>query len=474
MPVVPRIAPLFVLVSACAVSQPATGGGVLTHGVAVGEVTSDSAVVWARCVDRAAVPVSIFEGGGERREAVLQTSAASDWTGRTQISDLKPQTLYRYTVMCGTGASGSFRTAPPPSEPAALRIAWSGDLGGQNVCRDAVDDYSIFARVAAARPDFFIGIGDMVYADDACLEIGRYGNRQQPGPPPAFDLAAFRAHWSYNRDDPHFQRLLAQVPYVGVWDDHEIRNDGSAADDRKGDRDVPLFPPALQSFTEWLPWTPPAGDRTRLYRSLRWGMHAELFVLDTRQHRDRNDAPDDGTKTLLGEQQRNWLLQSLRASDATWRIVVSSVPLSIPTGKPHARDGWADGGDGTGFEREGAAILRDMAAAEMKNVVWITTDVHFATAFRYRPFAESDLVVHEFVAGPLNAGVFPHLALDPTFHPERLFLWGPQAPTDIDSYAAALQWFNFGLLDIDAAGNLRMSIVNGRGEEVVHHTLTRP
>jgi alkaline phosphatase D len=471
-----RLVPILsILVGACATSGPTPrSSGILTHGVAVGEVTHDSAVVWARCAGDRAVLVRI-EGGGEVREVEMPASAESDWTGRARLSGLRAATDYEYRVECGAGAVGRFLTAPAPSAPAPVRIAWSGDLGGQNVCRDAGDGYSVFSRLAAARPDVFLGVGDMVYADDRCRATGRYGNPQVLGPPPAFSLAEFRAHWAYNRSDPHLQRLLAQVPYVGVWDDHEIRNDGGASDDQKPGSDVHLFPPALRSFMEWLPLIPPADDPTRLYRRLRWGAHAELFVLDTRQYRDRNDAPDDGGKTILGERQRDWLLQGLRESDATWRIVVSSVPLSIPTGRPRARDGWADGGDGTGFEAEATAILRQAATAGMSNLVWITTDVHFATGFRYQPFADHpDFVVHEFVSGPLNAGVFPQLTLDDTFRPRRLFLWGPKSPDDIRSYGDALEWFNFGLLDIDEDGRLRISIVNARGETVARHAIERP
>lgn len=466
---------LFILGTGCAASTPSPpAAGVLTHGVAAGQVTSDAAVIWTRCDggDRVAVRV---EGGGEVVEATMQPTAESDWTGQVRVAGLRPATQYVYRVECGSGAWGSFRTAPAPTSAAPLRIAWSGDLGGQNVCRDAGDGYGVFARLAATRPDLFLGVGDMVYADDRCQPTGRYGNRQIAGPPPARTTPEFRAHWAYNRADRHLQQLLAQVPYEGVWDDHEIRNDAGAADDQRPDSDAHLLPPALQSFLEYSPLLPPASAPTRLHRHLRWGAHAELFVLDTRQYRDRNDAPDDGDKTLLGRHQREWLVQALRDSDATWRIVVSSVPLSIPTGRPNARDGWADGSDGTGFEREAIAILRDAAAAGMNNLVWITTDVHFATGFRYQPFAEHPgFVVHEFVSGPLNAGVFPHLVLDESLHPERLFLWGPASPADIASYDEARQWFNFGLLDIDESGRLQVSIVNARGETVARYAVERP
>jgi alkaline phosphatase D len=462
------------LLLGCAAGARSESKAVLTHGVASGEVTHDSIALWARCVGGNAVPVRL-RGGGTEIDAVLRVGADSNWTGSVRVAGLRPATSYEYTIDCGAPAHGRFRTAPPPDAPASARIAWGGDIGGQNACRDAADGYSIFDRVAEANPDLFVALGDMIYADNACDEVGRYGNAQVPGPPAALDLETFREHWSYNRSDRHLQALTAQTPYVGIWDDHEIRNDGAASDDLRQGSDVHLFPLALRSFREYLPMPPPQGDPHRLYRALRWGRHAEIFILDTRQYRDRNDAPDlpGKAKTLLGKRQLEWLLRSLQQSNATWRIVVSSVPLSIPTGTgPGARDGWSNDGGNTGFESEATAILRYAAAHAMHNLVWITTDVHFATGFRYRPFeATPGFVLHELVSGPLNAGVFPRKDLDPTFRPERLFFWGPESFGDIRSYQEALGWFNFGLLDIDRSGTMTVSIVNGRGERVATHKL---
>lgn len=97
---------------------------------------------------------------------------------------------------------------------------------------------------------------------------------------------------------------------------------------------------------------------------MRWGRHVELFVLDTRSFREPNDRPDTGPapKTLLGAEQRAWLLDALAGSDATWKVVVSSVPLAIPTGRPAARDGWSDLGGETGFEREARALFAEAHA----------------------------------------------------------------------------------------------------------------
>ncbi|MGH7786230.1 MAG: alkaline phosphatase D family protein, partial [Candidatus Binatia bacterium] len=292
-----------------------------TAELAIGEVADHSAVVWARCAPPSALHVHLDGREGDLGRAV---ETASDGTAHIALAALSPASGYRVRAWCGaddgSARVATFRTAPAPEVAAPLRFAFGGDVGGQNVCRDAQRGYPIFTHIAARRPDFFIGLGDMIYADDACLPLGRYGNAQIPGPPPATDLSGFRAHWRYNRADPAFADLLAQVPLIAVWDDHEIINDAgprqAAAATAPG---VDLLPPALRAFLEYQPLRPPADDPTRLYRRLRWGRHAELFLLDTRQYRSANSAPDGAGKTMLGTAQLAWLADALQTSDATWK-----------------------------------------------------------------------------------------------------------------------------------------------------------
>lgn len=462
---------LVALSAGCSVSDFFADPGAAPQGVAAGDVRATSAVLWVRCVGSTDVGL-VVDGGATSLRRSVDPSRESDWTASVRLADLRPDTTYAYRFGCGRGVQGTFRTAPPKDARRPVKIAWGGDIGGQNVCRDETDGYSVFAAIGATRPEVFIGLGDMIYADNECEAVGRYGNRQVVGPAPALELSDFERHWRYNRADRHHRALLAAVPYVGIWDDHEIRNDSGPREESADG--VRLLPPALASFLAYHPID--SGEYGRLYRSLRWGRHLEMFVLDTRQYRDRNDAVDgpERVKSLLGTEQRTWLLEALDRSDATWRIVVSSVPLSIPTGRgDQARDGWANFNGVTGFESEAALILRHAYDHGMRNLIWITTDVHFATGFLYRPIGEDrDFAVHEFVSGPMNAGVFPHEKLDQTFRPERLFFWGPKKP--IKSYAEALSWFNFGLLEVDAEGDLTVSIVNARGVVVAEHSLPAP
>ena len=444
---------------------------VLTHGVVVGDVTADTAVLWGRA-DREGTLKVHLSGGKHHGAARLEFRAADDYTGQAVLDGLRPGTTYRYRV---GSEHGSFRTAPASGDAAPVRLAFGGDVAGQNVCRDTAEGFPIMGTIRAKRPDVFVGLGDMIYADNGCSSPGRFGNAQVPGPGPAADLATYWAHWRYNRADWASQRLLESTSYVGVWDDHEVVDDFGPLNDTRSTPPytpgVHLLPIGLEAFLDYIPIAIAPNTPKRLYRSLRWGKHVELFVLDNRQYRDANAATDspDRPKTMLGREQLTWLKESLAASDATWKVIVSSVPMSIPTGFPATapRDGWANFGGTTGFEQELLDILRFMEQHGVVNTVWLTTDVHFAEVFRYTPFP--GFVVHELVTGPLNAGIFPNADVDQTLNP--LVLFGPRPAVAPTTWNGAKDAFNFGTVEVDRGGRLTATIVNTAGETLYSLTL---
>jgi alkaline phosphatase D len=464
--------------------------------IAVGDVGSDSAVLWVQAdregtvkvelaasalPDLASGPEASAEGGVAVEQFQAELTAGSDYTAKLMVQGLSPGTIQHWRAMVvsaaglpGEPARGSFRTAPGAFDPQPVHLAWGGDLAGQNVCRDARRGFEVFDAIFATAPELFIGLGDMIYADGLCEAVGRYGNPQIPGSfGQAVDLAGFRAHWRYSRADASLRRLLAGTAYYAVWDDHEVVNDFGPLHDT---RDQPpyragahLMPLGLSAMLEQNPVGESPLTPKRLYRSVRWGQHLELLLLDTRQYRDPNLAADtaERPKTLLGREQLTWLKERLASSDATWVVVASSVPMSIPTGWPEAggRDGWADGGGTGGFSRELRAILAQAAASGRSDLLFISADVHFGAAFRYRPFAaQPEFVVHELISPPLSAGIGNTKEYDRGLGAEPLFRHAPESVDDLASYEQARAWLGFGEIRIDATGNLSAALRGVDGE----------
>jgi alkaline phosphatase D len=212
------------------------------------------------------------------------------------------------------------------------------------------------------------------------------------------------------------------------WDDHEVINDFGASwqhwnsfnTDREGYPNI--VKAGREAFFNYSPIDRNADDPNRIYRSFNWGPDLDLLILDARSYRNLNSMADkpENNKTMLGSEQLQWLKQKLLTSSATWKVISSDVPISVPTGSNASilgRDGWASGNETTtttttnsfsktGFERELQGLLKYLDYNNIKNIVFVTTDVHFPANIRYEIDANGDgdkLIFHELISGPLSA-----------------------------------------------------------------------
>lgn len=446
----------------------------LPQGTAIGDVTSQSALLWLRTDGQMRVQVewasvAAWETVSKMATAVapvartplFTTGPETDFTLTIPFNGLTPATAYRYHVFVGPKGDegqlteariegkGEFTTLPDAKTSVPVTFAWSGDLGGQHHCRRGADGYPIFDVMRAQKLDFFLFLGDTIYGDDVC-----------PSPPnePGADftastLAEYRARHRYQRGADSLRRFLESVMVYVVWDDHEVSNNFSGPFEAR-------MPAGRQAFREYWPIDSPAVDLNRLYRSVRYGADLELFILDTRQYRSRNADRDGPAKTMLGEEQLRWLLDGLAKSTATWRVIATSVPLSIPKGGGAVvpgNDGWAGGSDGTGFERERQAIVDAVVGRKLKNVVFLGGDVHYVQANAYDPDGDGRPDFYEFIAGPLSAAQGRMTLPSPALKPTNLIHEGG--------------YFNFGLVRITKSA-LDVTVVDDKGAIRFAHHLT--
>ena len=478
-----------------------------THGPVVSEVRPDSAIIWARAPGPGTLELRVHPNPGHKQKLMLRkVDASHDQTAHWQLLGLTPGRTYMVEVTYedpdgwrSDPVEATFHTAPLQIIPAEVRFAMSGDLGGQGRCRrvgssDATSGYPIFSEIAALQPDFFIMNGDQIYADGTCPAEGPDPNElHMPWtnlPGPSVSVADERVlwterptvrqiyweHWRYNRGERHYQELLRRTAFYAQWDDHEIINDQGASWSRWNPSSAQrpgyeiLTQVATSAWHDYNPVEAEVRGRGGLYRSFRWGRDVELFLVDARTFRSLNTAPDtsEDNKTLLGEEQKSWLISNLKASEATWKIVSVDVPLAQPTGsrpEENGHDGWANGSETpaeqaneaaerTGFERELLGLLRELDAAHVRNLVFLSTDVHFAQISRFSLDLDGDgdpLVLHEVIAGPLSAGASPAVTPDPTLHPDVLFAEGGL--------------FNFAYFIADRQGGEPTLTVEIRGED---------
>jgi alkaline phosphatase D len=377
---------------------------------------------------------------------------------------------------------GSFLT--PPSERRNVRVVWSGDTAGQGFgINPDFGGMRIYEAMRRAEPDFFIHSGDTIYADgpitaeprtaDGKPYLGLDGKAWrnvtlEEKAKVAETLHEYRMNYAYNLMDENVRRFNAAVPMLAQWDDHEVTNNWYW--EQRKDKDqrykegssAVLAARGMRAFHEYMPTRQHPLERDRIYGSFRYGPSLEVFRVDLRSYRGPNN---DGLQTelspearVIGEAQLRWLAGALKESSATWKIVACDMPIGLIVYDNFAQrkgaEAIAQGEHGTakGRELEIAELLRSIRDNGVRNVVWLTADVHYTAAHHYDPSraAFQDFAPFwEFVSGPLNSGTFGPNDLDRTFGPEAVFVKAPEGGQQNLPPSAGMQFF--GQVDIDGA-----------------------
>jgi len=438
----------------------------ISHGPFSGECGVDDAsvVIWAR----ATAPGGEFgfsiknSLGGQVRWKLVVAKKEHDYTMKAKFSGLAPNEEHTATV---AGRSCTFKTAA--TEDQSFSFVFGSCLGGQGYGR-TTEGWKIFDEARKYSPNFFLFTGDTIYADATIPEVAKLmdGTTRNNLPHDVIckTIDQFRNRYKYQFEDPSYARFLSQTPTYVMWDDHEIFDDWGGA--QMLDKDPELLNVGMKSFFEYWPVLGAYEDSVmelKLYRNFKYGK-AEFFILDTRSYRCKHKLHRNSTtptlENILGKLQCNWLISSLHnSSNGFWKIIVSSVPLSYPTGWPTPE---VDGYDGWTADRELFYLFQRIRDTGVKNILFITGDVHFPYLISYDPFTMGTPFCYEAGATPFSAIPLPPSTPDDTLNPtviwsEGAFVKGPM---------------NFGHVQVNTDGSLKIKFIRDDGhvmfEKVLH------
>jgi alkaline phosphatase D len=437
----------------------------ITHGLQSGDVSANSAVVWARAdrPSRALFEVATTESFKDIRQSIfVDVLPETDFVAKVQLESLPAgqdifyrvthQDLFEPTIR-GEPRVGRFRTAP--ADRRSVSFCWSGDTAGQGWGIDeARGGMTIYSAILKNRPDFFIHSGDNIYADGPIAAEQKLPDGSvwrnlltEEVAKPAETLAEFRGRYQYNLMDKNLLAMNAAVPVLAQWDDHEVTNNWwpgepltRAEHQRKKYTDpnmMILAARATRAFHEYMPMRFEPAEPGRVYRKVAYGPLLDVFMLDMRSYRGpngENKQPEYGPDAyFLGPTQQAWLKRELVNSRATWKVIAADMPIgpmvAYDSDHKFGSEAVAQGnGPPLGRELEIADLLRFIKHAGVINTVWVTADVHYTAAHYYDPnkaqFQDFN-PFWEFVSGPLHAGTFGPNEFDDTFGPQLRFIKAP-------------------------------------------------
>ena len=400
---------------------PESGYSLFMHGVASGDPTPESVILWTRVTlspdavpgsgvgDDAAVTWEVAtdpECTRVVRSGTATASASSDHTVHVDPHGLQADTVYYYRFTCNgvTSPVGRTKTAPAyDADVAQISFAVAScanwEAGYFAAYRDMAE------RAERGDVDAVVFLGDYIYEYATGKFSGKSGVSRPHTPlNETITLADYRARHGRHKQDLNLQRAHAAAPWVVVWDDHETANDAWAggAENHTEGAEGPYAArreAGQQAYFEWLPVraTRPS-EGGHIYRNLQFGNLVNLTMMDLRTYRDqqvaRQFAYDDG-RTMLGGEQFEWLTAAVRTSTARWNVMGNSVMVApmvlgrlpetssdavianqmlgrfsgLVSGIPLNPDQW----DGYASAR---AQLFDVLAADDSNILFLTGDIH--------------------------------------------------------------------------------------------------
>ena len=256
-----------------------------------------------------------------------------DYIVKTKVDGLEPDTRYYYRFLWGPdndtfgfSAGQTFRTLPEPdtAHPVSFAVVTGMNYaffhhgaydGGETAYKgeDKPLGYPGLKSILEKHPDYFIGTGDNVYYDHF-----RETSAKTP--------AELRRKWHEQFIQQRFWDLFAEVPTYWEKDDHDHRyNDSDTTGDTEPSNEL-----GIEIFREQLPVTDPGDPNAVTYRTHRFGSLVQLWFTEGRDYRSPNAMSDGPSKTLWGDEQKQWLKDTLLESDAVFKILVSPTPLVGP------------------------------------------------------------------------------------------------------------------------------------------------
>lgn len=370
-----------------------------TLGVASGDPLSDRCVIWTRL---APAPFEAMGGMSGNRTTIGWEVAHDEAFGRivrsgrtiaapelgysvhVDVEGLDPDRWYFYRFTTGDGASpiGRLRTTPAPGADTPLDFA---------VCSCQNYEQGLFTaydHLVGESLDLVTHLGDYIYE-----YAGADGRVRKHRGFEIVTLDDYRARYAQYKLDPALKAAHAHCPWVVTWDDHEVDNNYAGLVGENTFESVEQMrrrrEAAYQAWWENQPVRvprPEAWADLTIRRTTGWGSLATFHTLDTRQYRsdqacgDGSDpvpcgAWDDPSRTLLGHEQEQWLLNGLQSDSARWQVLAQQIMMApydravgdeVVTsmdqwsGYPHARD----------------HLLRGIADRAPGRTIVLTGDIH--------------------------------------------------------------------------------------------------
>jgi len=397
---------------------PTLRGGRFREGVMSGDPSPRAITLWTRVHGvggRGSVELEVARDRSFRRvvaRELIGTSGRLDHAVKARVGGLLPyeQYFYRFSTRTESSGVGRFRTALPPDSRQPVRFAYFS-------CQDYTFGFFHAHRFLAEEDvDFVVNLGDYIYAEAYHSAGSKSGGVRTDRVCLAETLDDYRGKYMLYRSDRNLRAMHAEFPMISIWDDHEVLDNYAGGPPNGGLDEAFKYSQArraraYRAYFESMPTYAGAGPGKRIYRAARFGRNVDLVLLDQRQYRGDQPCGDkqvgdpcpgvDARNPFLGRRQMGFLKKRLASTPAAWKIIANQTMVErtvYPGGQWIGFDSWQ------GYRRERTELLGHIQRQRVRDVVFVTGDIHTFIAGDVRLNDDDKVpVATEFVGGSITS-----------------------------------------------------------------------
>jgi len=355
-------------------------------GPMVGYSELTEAVIWLQTKQPCKVHLRYWKRGATdtaKKTETVQTDKQTDLIARFTISSLDFGTRYDYEVYLDdqllklpyeasfqTQQMWRYRTDPPSFKIAIGSCMYINDTPFDRPGNPYGSGYEVLKTLAAQKPEAMLWLGDNTYYREAdwVTETG------------------MRYRYAHTRAVSELQQLLASTHNYAIWDDHDFGPNDSDRSFRGREASLRIFKDywANQSYGTM--------ETPGVFFRFEWG-DVEFFMLDDRFHRTPNNMPVNYERVMFGDAQMRWLMESLKNSRATFKIIAGGNQMINPMAMFEAF---------ANYPQEQQKLLNFIRDARIEGVLFLSGDRHHTELLK---ITEPGLYpLYEFTSSPLTSG----------------------------------------------------------------------
>lgn len=359
----------------------------VVSGPMVGYVEAEEVLIWLQTDQACDVHIEYYAKNQTTKKYKSPTEKTAVWFEKESVRPVyiakillktEPSTEYHYEVFLDkkkitfaypltfrTQSFWHYRKDPQDFTIALGSCFFVNDSTYDRPGKSYGGNYEILQSIYDKKPHLMLWLGDNTYLRE----------------PDFFTVSGMLYRYTHTRSLKELQPLLANCAHYAIWDDHDYGPNDS-------DRSFKLKNTSQQIFERF--WANPNPVHTKSYYTSFTYEDCEFFLLDNRYFRTPNKRTTD-KRSILGEEQLQWLIDGLVASKANFKFVcVGGQVLNTAA----VFENYAT------FEEERKYIIETIQKENIKNVIFLTGDRHHSELSATR----SEPVIYDFTVSPLTAG----------------------------------------------------------------------